>query len=198
LEIAQGRLAERIRAFVGIGIPDAQRQLLAGYLGACRVAAPELRWVSAENLHLTLRFLGQVDTARLEELSRELRRLPVQPFSLRLGGLGSFGRGAAVRVVWIGVTAGGRELEQLASAVEKCCAEAGLPPEDRAYNPHLTLARARRRRGARVPELPLPPELDAWRVDAFRLYRSRTAAGGAVYTVLEQFGGGAGTLSSAE
>jgi len=83
----------------------------------------------------------------------------------------------------------GRELERLAAAVEERCAAAEFPPEERAYNPHLTLARARQRRGARIPELPPPPELDAWTVDGFRLYRSRPGAGGAVYSVLEEFGG---------
>jgi RNA 2',3'-cyclic 3'-phosphodiesterase len=186
LEIAQALV---IRAFIGISIPDAQRRHLAGFLDGCRAAAPELRWVSADNLHLTLRFLGQVENPRLEDLAESLRRLPVEPFALRLGGLGSFGSASAVRVIWIGVAAGGKELARLAAAVEERCAEAGFPPEERTYNPHLTLARARQRRGTRVPELPLPPELDAWAVDRFRLYRSRPGAGGAVYTVLEEFGG---------
>jgi RNA 2',3'-cyclic 3'-phosphodiesterase len=180
---------EKIRAFVGVGLPDPHRLLLAAYLDACRPAAPELRWVTEANLHLTLRFLGQVAGPVLETLATSLRKVPVEPFQLRLGGLGNFGRGAAARVVWIGVAAGGEPLRALAAEVEEVCSAAGLQPEDRPYSPHLTLARARDRRGARIPDLPAPPELPPWRVEGFRLYRSRTGSGGAVYSVLEEFGG---------
>jgi RNA 2',3'-cyclic 3'-phosphodiesterase len=191
LEIAENGLirpGEAIRSFIGIGIPDLQRALLASYLDACRAAAPDLRWVAAANLHLTLRFLGQVESGRLERLAALLRELPVPPFELGLGGLGSFGRGHAVRVVWIGIGAGREDLARLAAAVEDRCADLGFPSEERPYNPHLTLARARDRRGAHVPQLPTPPELAPWPVSGFRLYRSRTGPGGAVYTVLEEFG----------
>jgi RNA 2',3'-cyclic 3'-phosphodiesterase len=191
LEIAEDVLADlpdSIRAFVGIGIPDAQRGVLADYLEACRAVAPELRWVGAANLHLTLRFLGQSETARVARLAGSLRRLEIEPFAVRLGGVGSFGRGSAVRVAWIGVAAGSDELRRLAATVEAECVAAGFPPEERPYSPHLTLARARQRRGARVPDLPVPPTLEPWRVSGFRLYRSRPGPGGAVYTVLEEFG----------
>ncbi|HVD02506.1 MAG TPA: RNA 2',3'-cyclic phosphodiesterase [Candidatus Dormibacteraeota bacterium] len=192
METAQdpvGGRAETIRAFVGIGLPRTHRERLGGYLEACRAAAPDFRWVRAGNLHLTLRFLGPVDGARLEVLAASLRRLTIEPFALRLGGLGTFGRAAVVRVVWIGLVAGGTELARLAAAVEARCEEAGLPSEERPYNPHLTLARARQRRGARLPQLPPPPELEPWIGGAFGLYRSRPAPGGAAYTVLEEFAG---------
>ena len=178
-----------VRAFIGAGVPEAQRETLAAYLEGCRAAAPELRWVSAANLHLTLRFLGQVETATLRDLAGRLRRVSVEPFLVRLGGIGSFGRGSAARVVWIGVGAGGEELRRLAAVVEEACRAAGLPAEERPYSPHLTLARARQKRGTRVPELPVPPPLEPWRVEGFRLYRSRPAPGGPVYPVLAEFGG---------
>jgi 2'-5' RNA ligase len=144
--------------------------------------------VAAANLHLTLRFLGSVEAGTLERLAVSLRELPFTPFEARLGGLGSFGRGSGVRVLWIGILAGGEELARLAAEIEWRCREAGLEPEERPYSPHLTLARARDRRGARVPELPAPPELAPWMVGTFRLYRSRTGPGGAVHSGLEEFG----------
>ena len=173
-----------------MALPDGHRRRLDEYLERCRTVAPELRWVRAESLHLTLRFLGSVEAALLDGLAAGLAAVRWEPFPVAVGGLGSFGRGAAARVVWLGVSEGVSELSALAAAVEDRCAAVGLPPEDRAYSPHLTLARARDRRGARLPELPPPPELERWTVDRFNLYRSRPGTGGAVYSVLAEFPAG--------
>jgi RNA 2',3'-cyclic 3'-phosphodiesterase len=145
--------------------------------------------VAPDSLHLTLRFLGGVDRHRLEALAADLRALTVEPFPVVLDGLGSFGRGIAVRVVWLGLAAGGDQLAKLAAEIEAQCAAEGFEAEARPYNPHLTLARSRQRRGDRLPELPAPPELPGWTVTGFRLYQSRTGPGGATYSVLEEFGG---------
>jgi 2'-5' RNA ligase len=72
--------------------------------------------------------------------------------------------------------------------VEACCAENGFEAEPRPYNPHLTLARSRDRRGMPLPSLPPAPELPPWTVAGFRLYQSRLGKGGAAYSVLADFG----------
>ena len=173
---------------MAVGLPDLQRDRLAGYLDGCRVLLPGFRWVAADSLHLTLRFLGRVGPGPLDSLAAALRRLTVEPFPVTVGGLGAFGRGSSVRVVWLGVTAGGHELSRLAAEVEGCTVAAGFEPEERPYHPHLTLARSRERRGQALPELPPPPDPPGWTVTGFRLYRSRPGAGGATYSVLEEFG----------
>jgi 2'-5' RNA ligase len=190
LEDAKGLLTEQgtIRAFVAVGLPDLARDRLAAYLAACREVAPAFRWVAPESLHLTVRFVGRVDPAPLDSLAASLRSLAFEPFPITLGGLGTFGRGAAIRVVWLGLSAGADELTHLASEAEARCAAVGFEPEARPYHPHLTLARSRQRRGERLAELPPPPELSGWMVTGFRLYRSRLAPGGATYSVLEEFG----------
>lgn len=145
--------------------------------------------MAPDSLHLTIRFLGGVEPSPLEELASALRTLPVEPFPVRLGEVGTFGGGRAVRVVWLGLTTGSDDLRRLAAEVELHSAARGFEPEARPYNPHLTLARSRQRRGERLPELPPPPELEGWTVSGFRLYRSRLGPGGATYSVLEEFGG---------
>ena len=172
---------------MAVALPDEQRAALAAYLDRCRVLAPGLRWVSADNLHLTLRFLGSVERERLDRLAGLLRSVTFAPYEVGVAGPGTFGRGSAVRVAWIGVDRGRAELAGLAGEVEARCVEAGWEPEARPYNPHLTLARSRDRRGARLPELPAPPELQPWTVRGFELYRSQTGPGGAVYSVLASF-----------
>jgi RNA 2',3'-cyclic 3'-phosphodiesterase len=89
-------------------------------------------------------------------------------------------------VVWLGLASGQEEIAALAKQVEAECVGAGLEPEARRYHAHLTLARARARDGALLPELPAPPELEPWRADELILYRSRPGRGGSVYEPLRR------------
>jgi RNA 2',3'-cyclic 3'-phosphodiesterase len=150
-------------------------------VAACAAAAPEFRWTPAANLHLTIRFLGQVEQAVAEGIVDRLAARDLRAFDLRLGELGTFKRGRLVRVVWLGLASGGREITALAEAVEAETVGGGLEPEARHFSAHLTLARARPRDGAPLPELPPPPSLPAWRADELILYQSRLGRAGSVY-----------------
>ena len=186
MESPEGLAGAPVRAFFGVGLPGPARERLAAYLERCREAAPGFRWTPAANLHLTLRFLGRVDEDRLRRLVGRLRGVAVTPFRLGLGGAGSFGQGRAARVAWLGVDEGRAELGELAALVEARCGLEGFAPEGRPYRPHLTLARARDRRGAPLPPLPPPPEIEPWTVTGYQLYQSLTGSGGAVYRVLDR------------
>jgi RNA 2',3'-cyclic 3'-phosphodiesterase len=145
--------------------------------------------VPADNLHLTLRFLGNVESSGLAALASSLRKVAFEPFELRLGKLGTFGRGKSVRVVWLGPEEGIDSLVDLAREVEARCAELGFAAEERPYHPHLTLARSHDRSGEPAPALPAPPDLQPWAVAGFRLYRSlRGGKAGADYSVIAEFG----------
>ncbi len=146
------------RLFTGIEIPDEQREELA------RLRQPlpgSSRWIEPENLHLTLRFAGDIDNAQAREFADRLAGIDVDAFEVRLAGLGVFG-GNEPRSLWAGVEAG-PELEALARANERAARAAGLPPEAA----HLQAARdggapevreRRRRRAHPRPHrrLPLP------------------------------------------
>lgn len=95
--------------------------------------------------------------------------------------MGTFKRGRLARVVWLGLQGSIEATQVLAEQVEAECVRAGLPGETRAFHPHLTLARARPRDGALLPELPPPPELQTWRAAELILYRSKLGRGGSVY-----------------
>jgi 2'-5' RNA ligase len=90
-------------------------------------------------------------------------------------------------VVWLGLTEGQEPAAALARAVEAECAAVGLDPEPRSFRPHLTLARARDRSGAALPELPPPPELAPWTATEMILFESKLGSGPPVYTPLERF-----------
>jgi RNA 2',3'-cyclic 3'-phosphodiesterase len=175
------RQQDHIRAFFALPLPDRQREQLSRFLEQRAAVTPDFRWASAGSLHLTLRFIGGVERDVMEAIADRLEGSSGPAFELALGGVGTFRRGQLARVVWLGVHSGAEPLRALAKRVEAECRAAGLEPDTRAFKPHLTLARARAREGASLPDLPGLPALEAWRADALILYSSHLQRGGAVH-----------------
>ena len=157
---------------------------MADFLTACAEVAPQFRWTPAGNLHLTVRFIGNVDRPLVEAIADRLRARSLPGFDLELGDLGTFGRGRHIRVVWQGLREGGEAVAALAAQVEAECATAGLVAEKRPFQAHLTLARARPRDGAGLTPLPEPPGVSPWRASELVLYASRLSRTGATYEPL--------------
>jgi RNA 2',3'-cyclic 3'-phosphodiesterase len=182
--------AEAIRGFVAVLLPDGVRARLAATAGELRTQAPGLAWVRAENLHLTLRFLGQIEPRTLEGVREAVKHAArsVAPFALTLGGLGGFPAGRPPHVVWAGVRSGAAELAALHAALESALIAQGIPGEGRPFHGHVTLARARDRRGARgfVDRLGEAPPFGEVRVTALHLMRSELDPRGARYSVLAE------------
>jgi 2'-5' RNA ligase len=176
--------ALRVRAFFGLPVPEPQREELGRFVAECARMAPGFRWVTTANLHLTVRFIGNVDRPVVEGIAGAIAERPPASFELALGDIGTFGRGRAARVVWLGLRAGAEAAVALAAQVEAECVRFGLAPEARAFQPHLTLARARGREGSSLPGLPAPPQLEPWRAGELNLYSSRVSRSGAVYEVM--------------
>jgi 2'-5' RNA ligase len=172
------------RLFTGIEIPAEQREELA----RLRRPLPGGRWMEPENLHLTLRFAGDIDNARAAEFADRLAGITIDAFEMRLSGLGVFG-GNEPRSIWAGVEAG-PELEALARANERAARAAGLPPDARQFKAHVTLARLKYAGAAEIAKL--LGRIGAFRsqpffVGRFVLYSSRPKSGGGPYVVEEAF-----------
>ena len=165
-------------------MPESQRATMADFLTACAEVAPQFRWTPAGNLHLTVRFIGNVDRPLVEAIADRLRARSLLAFDLSLGDLGTFGRRRHIRVVWQGLREGGEAVAALAAQVEAECATAGQVAEKRPFQAHLTLARARPRDGAELPQLPEPPGVSPWRASELVLYASRLSRAGATYEPL--------------
>jgi len=157
---------------------------LGRYLASCAALAPEFRWTPAENLHLTIRFLGHVERGQAEGIAERVEAAHPAALQLALGEVGSFKRGRLARVVWLGLREGAREIGPLAELVDAESARAALEPESRRYHAHLTLARSRPRDGAELPQLPAAPTLDPWRAGELVLFQSHLGRGGSVYEPL--------------
>jgi 2'-5' RNA ligase len=176
----------RVRAFFGLPVPEAQRKELGPYLAECAAVAPDFRWTPDANLHLTVRFIGSIEASVAEGIADRLAERNLAGFELALSDFGTFKRGRLVRVVWLQVLTGAEAARELAAHVEEECVRAGLAPEARPFQPHLTLARARPRDGAVLPALPSPPLLPPWRADEMILYRSQLGRAGSVYEPLRR------------
>ena len=145
-----------VRSFVAVELDGALRQALADLQERLRRApqARSGRWVDANNMHLTLRFLGDVPQRLVPELVQALVRAceGVAPLDVAVRGLGCFPNDQRPRVLWVGLEEPSGELLRLQSAVESELVRLGIRPEGRAFSPHLTLARLRDQAGARERE----------------------------------------------
>jgi len=177
--------ASLVRAFFGLPLPETHRAALDPYIAVCAGASLDFRWTPAANLHLTIRFLGNVELGIAEGIAKRVASTRPRGFEVRLRDVGVFKRGRLARVIWLGVVGGETEMAQLAAVVEAESVIAGLEPERPRFSAHLTLARARPRDGAPPPSLPAPPDLPAWRAAELILYRSRLGRGGSVYEPLQ-------------
>jgi RNA 2',3'-cyclic 3'-phosphodiesterase len=173
------------RLFTGIEIPDEQREELR------RLRQPlpgNSKWLEPENLHLTLRFAGDISNEQAAELADRLAAISVDAFEVRLAGLGVFG-GNEPRSLWAGIEAG-PELETLARANERAARAAGLAPEPRAFKPHVTVARLKHAGPGEVARV--LGRIGAFRsrpflVGRFVLFSSRPKIGGGPYVVEAAF-----------
>ena len=172
------------RLFVAIRPPEPVRDLLIDAMDD----SPELRWVGDDNLHLTLRFIGEVERPLADDIALALSRVRSGRFELRVSGVGLFERRAG-GALWAAVEPK-EPVAALAAKVERACVAAGLEPERRAFHPHVTLARWGRREAAaarafleRNRALTAPP----FEVDRFILFESRLSRHGAHYEEIADF-----------
>lgn len=169
-----------IRLFTAIELPESLRIRLSLLQGG----VPGARWSPAENLHLTLRFIGEVDEAVANDIDDALNSLRAPAFELTLRGAGEFG-GRDPHALWIGVAAS-EPLARLAAKIESALQRMGLAAETRKYTPHVTLARLRDAPIAKVRAfLSGHASFDSgpFAVRKFALYSSHQSSSGSLYRV---------------
>ena len=171
------------RLFVAIRPPEEIRDLLIDAMDD----SPELRWVGDEQLHLTLRFIGEVERPLADDIAHALQRVRSDRFELRIVGLGRFDRrnGGAL---WAGVEPKA-PVAALAARVERACQGAGLEPERRAFHPHVKLARYGRQSAKANAFVERNRGLSSapFSVDRFILFESRLSRHGPHYEQVAEF-----------
>ena len=136
-----------IRCFIAIEIPETIQNQLARIQGTLRKQIPKASWVKPSNIHLTLKFLGDVDPEDLESIGEAIAGVAIhhRSFSLRISGLGAFPNFARPRVMWIGAKVGGERVSALAQDINVALSYCGFSPDTKNFNPHLTIARLKER-----------------------------------------------------
>ncbi|MBE3087563.1 MAG: RNA 2',3'-cyclic phosphodiesterase [Chloroflexi bacterium] len=183
-----------LRSFVAVEIPAEIQSALARSTAPLQKALPKplIRWVAPQNVHLTLKFLGDVSPANLERLAEALKAEAVahETFSMSVGGLGAFPTPRRARIIWIGLEAPA-SLMALLRGVEAVTARLGYASEDRPFSPHLTIGRVGQnvsgtdfQRIRTALEGATVGALGTLRVDAVHIFKSDLQPGGAVYTHL--------------
>jgi len=180
-----------MRLFIAIEISQEVRAALAALLKEFRAMAPQVKWVRPENMHLTLKFLGETHSSKLTAMQAALSAIrSSQPITLHFRGLGFFPNAKRARVLWAGMEAS-PNLPALATEIDQAMHKLGFPLEDRPFTPHMTLAR--------LQPPGLPPELAAAAQEyasrefgslmarEFHLIESNLKPAGAEYTTLQSF-----------
>jgi 2'-5' RNA ligase len=189
-----------VRLFIALDIDDAIRQRIGRFLEGVSGFAPDARWVRLESVHITLKFIGEQPPEMVPALQEKLTGIRTPPFTLTFSGFGFFPTPKSPRVFWIGIQAG-PELQELATAIDDATAQLGIPKEERAFSPHLTLARksggsgsprrqtddgpnrAFQRLQEKLATMPAP-EFGTMTAREFFLYQSQLSRTGSRYTKL--------------
>jgi 2'-5' RNA ligase len=192
-----------MRLFIALDIDDAIRERIARFEQGVSEFAPDARWAKPESLHVTLKFIGEQPEPAVEQIKHALSTIPASAVDIQFRGYGFFPSAKSARVFWIGIEAG-PQLTALAAAIDEKMPSLGIPKEDRAFSPHLTLARGAGRSGSprrsksdapnrafqRLQEKLVAlttPEFGTMTARVFFLYQSQLSPKGSKYTKLARF-----------
>jgi RNA 2',3'-cyclic 3'-phosphodiesterase len=190
---ASGSASETWRTFCAVELPDEVRRQLEEHILKLRRAIPDAAasWSRVENIHLTLKFLGNVALDRIPAVSAAASRVVAEfsAFPIGVGNTGVFPRPSRAQVLWIGVSDPSGKLSALQERLENECAAQGFPKEDRAYRPHLTIARIRRPESARpLADAHLEMKFPTTNIELNELivFRSELSPKGSRYTAISK------------
>ena len=192
-----------MRTFIALDIDDAIRDRLQVFIAGVHGFAPDAHWVRPESMHVTLKFVGEKSAEAVEKIKQALARIQASTIAISFRGYGFFPNPKTPRVLWAGIEAG-PQLAALAKSVDETTAALGVPKEEYAFRPHITLARRgrsggpRRRNGdgpnqsfqrlqERLAAMPVP-EFGTMTAREFFLYQSQFLRGGSRYTKMASFG----------
>ena len=181
-----------MRTFIAIALPQEMRDYLACIQAELKKCQADVKWVQPENIHLTLKFLGERDEKKIERIKEILQETVREKayFVLHLCNIGAFPKIDFPRVIWVGIDKGDKETKALALELEDKIAKLGIPKEDKPFSSHITIARIRSpaNRESLVQELKRTPTLEGkeFLVTKITLYKSTLTPKGPIYEVLKE------------
>ena len=175
-----------MRLFFAVFPPPNVQQIAYRAADPLRVGHDAVAWVKRENLHFTMRFLGEVEDAAAERAAGAMREAAAaRPrFGVALGGFGAFPTAKRARVIWIGMIQGAEPMRMLAGSLDAALTRQGFEPSDQTFEPHLTMGRVRAA-GDWTTRLVDAPTVEArFQVDRLLLVRSVLTPGGSTYDMI--------------
>ena len=184
-------MVERVRAFIAIDVED---PIVLSRLVSVRdlfvSTGVPMKPVERSNMHITLRFLGEIPVSLVDEIYGLMRELVFSVFEARVVGVGAFPSSVRPRVIWAGVREGGERIEEIYRFLEKGLRRLGFRPEREEFVPHITLARLKGRRNiervVRLLEEYRDYEFGVFRVESIRLKQSILTRSGPIYRTLRE------------
>jgi 2'-5' RNA ligase len=183
---------ESIRSFLAFDInSEVVMKRLVDVQGLLLKTGADLKVVEPQNIHITVRFLGNVSEGTVEKIFLDMQKLQFAPFEVKIHGVGAFPDVRYPRVVWAGITQGANDLRQIFSQLEPHLQALGFAPDPKGFSPHLTIARVRSGRNkvelAKFITDNVNFEFGVVHAKCFRLKKSELRPTGPVYSTLKEF-----------
>ncbi len=180
-----------LRTFLAIDIPNGSvKDNVLGFMKTVSETGADLKPVEPENMHVTLRFLGDIRSSTVEELKTELNKIRFNQFDIALESVGVFPDYKRINVIWVGIGEDTVQLVDLYGKVNKALEDVGIPPDRRGLSPHITVARVRSGRNrealARIIEEREGTEFGKFPVSSFQLKKSTLTPQGPIYESLHE------------
>jgi 2'-5' RNA ligase len=185
---------ERIRSFIAVDLDEASiRERLVAAQRDLQQTGAQLKIVEPEIMHLTLRFLGEIPQTTVERVKEAMSSVRFAPFEIEFTGLGVFPNPRRINVVWVGIKQGSEQLNDIFHQLEPQLRKIGLPPDDKGFSPHMTIARVKSaaNREALVSYVDKMREQEFGRMGAraVRLKKSTLTPKGPIYTTIHEITG---------
>jgi 2'-5' RNA ligase len=183
-------MAKMIRTFIAVELPPEVRGRAARLQQSLAESGANVRWVERDNIHLTLKFLGEIEDVQVAAVCRVLQQVAAgsEPFELEVTGVGAFPNAERPRTLWVGIDGGADALIAMHGRLDAALAQLGYRPDERRFSPHVTIGRLRNSRDSRRLAAALAEKAD-WKagavsVDEAVVMASELTPQGARYTVM--------------
>ena len=180
-----------MRIFIGIKLDEPLMEQIEKFLEPIKNINSPVRWVKRENLHITLKFIGEVPNEKFQQIAAVLsqNKFTTDSFDLQITGCGKFGKGNALNILWIGINHH-KKLEEIYSTLENLLSKGGIAKENRPFNPHITVGRNRKsfnfKSIIRILEEKQFEFISNLKVSQFQIFKSELTPDGPIYTIMKE------------
>lgn len=183
---------ETLRTFIAVELPNDIHDSLQKLQNNLKDSMPDVRWTKYGNIHLTLKFLGDIEPSKVDKISVSIQSVANEffPFTMSLAGIGAFPNSRKPSIVWVGIEEGSGEIVQIANRIESSMEKLGFAKEKRPFKPHLTIGRIRELKHPSVMAKSLENneigEIGRFRVEKLSFIKSQLDPAGSIYTTLSE------------